>query len=416
MPDKHGVLTRFGPDAPMGKLMREYWLPALPSSHLTPDGPPRRVRLLGHDLVAFRDTAARVGVLNEACPHRGVSLALGRNEDCGLRCLFHGWKLDVEGRVLETPNESAIPSYWTRISQVHHPVEEAGGIVWVYLGNRDPVPPRPDLAFTKLPDDHVFLSLGVVHANWLPVIEAGFDQTHVRLLHQSSLRDTYPNATLTRTMMTGTNTAFEFLRTPYGGTWRFIETSEDTPREVRVGEYIFPWWDLIGLSADPCEDQAILLTVPVDDRNTMLWGIFYNTEHPLEDGQPGKVFASAVRSPLTYRTDLPYDRESNWGQDRNAMSDHWTGIGIGRGNVGLFYEDIALMESIQPEWDRDEQRLGPSDALIVRLRHILHDTLREHQRGETPESITVCVTGIKPTYSKPEQLRNWRSRASSMPT
>ncbi len=405
MVDKVAALTRFGADTPMGKLLREYWIPALPSSHLVADGVPKRVRLLGEDLVAFRDTRGVVGILNEACPHRGVSLALGRNEDCGLRCLFHGWKLDVEGRVIDTPNESAIEGFAERITQVHHPVEEAGGIVWVYLGTQSPPPSRPNLLFTTLPKDQVFASMGLINANWLPVMEAGFDQAHVRVLHQSSLKETYPNATMTRTMLSSARTKFEFERTPYGGRWRFLETSADDPdKEVRVGEFVFPWWDLIGLSAKTDEDQAILLNVPVDDSHTMLWGIFYNTEHPLEENQPGKVFASAVRSSDTYRTDLPYDRASNWGQDREAMRHHWTGIGVGRGNVGLFYEDIALMESIQPEWDRSKQHLGPSDALITRLRHILLETLREHEAGVIPESVFFDVTSLRPTYSERETL------------
>ena len=398
MPDAYTALTRFGPSTPMGRLMREYWIPVLRSAHLEADGPPRRVRVLGEDLVAFRDSTGTVGILDEACPHRGVSLALGRNEECGLRCLFHGWKVDVRGRVVEAPNESAIDGFVDRIPANHHPVDEAGGLVWLYLGPRSSPPPRPDLPFVDLPDDHVFASMGVVHANWLPVLEAGFDQAHVRVLHQSALRESYEGVTMAGTMLSTTRSRFEFERRPYGGRWRFLEQGPDGEEEVRVGELVLPWWDLIGLAADPAEDQAILLNVPVDDRTTMLWGIFYNTEHPLKDGQPGRVFASHVRSEETFRTDLPHDPDGNWGQRRDLMDRHWTGIGVGRGGVGLFYEDMALMESIRPGWDRSRQHLGPSDHLITRLRHLLLEAVREHEAGTVPSSVDCDVRGVIPTF------------------
>jgi phthalate 4,5-dioxygenase oxygenase subunit len=401
MSDVYEALTTFGVGTPMGDLMREHWIPALPSVHLVADGAPRRVRLLGQDLVAFRDSNGAVGILDEACPHRGVSLALGRNEDCGLRCLFHGWKLDVTGRVVDTPNESVIEGYASRVPQVHHPAEEAGGIVWVYLGTRTPPSVRSDFAFSLLPADQVFLSMGKIHANWLPVTEAGFDQAHVRVLHQSALRDSFTSeVTMSQTMLASSRTRFAFDRRGYGGHWRFLEGEPGEEQEVRVGELVLPWWDLIGLTADPDQDKAILLTVPIDDRATMLWAIFYNTEHPLRPGQPGRVFAENVQSPETYRTDLPYDRDSNWGQNREVMDRHWTGIGVGRGGVGLFYEDIALMESIQPDWDRTNQHLGPSDALITRLRHRLLEALRDYDPGRVPESADCDVSELLPRFSE----------------
>jgi phthalate 4,5-dioxygenase len=397
-PSKFEVLTRFGTGSPLGELMREYWVPVLLSSSLTPDGAPKRVRVLGEDLVAFRDTFGRVGVLNEACPHRGVSLVLGRNEECGLRCLFHGWKLDITGAVVDAPNET--PDFIARIPSSGYPVDEAGGLVWVYLGSAAPAPRRPGLAFTWLPDDHVFVMPGIVHANWLPVIEAGFDQAHVRILHQSAIASTYSGQNMTATMLGSRNTRFEFDRRPYGGTWRFLEQSDAcAEQEVRVGEFIMPWWDLIGLSADSADDSAILLTVPVDDQQTMLWAIFYNTDHPLKDDGVGRIFASQCRSPETYRTDLPYDPDGKWGQDRRIMNQHWTGIGVGRGGVGLFYEDIALMESIPRSWDLTQQHLGPSDLLITQLRHLLLRAVDEHRGGTRPLSASYDVSEVVPRFT-----------------
>lgn len=398
---KFEVLTHFGPGTPLGDFMRAFWIPALPCVSLVPDGAPRRLRLLGHDLVAFRDTRGRIGILDEACPHRGVSLALGRNEECGLRCLFHGWKFDVDGTVVDAPNETE--EFIGRVPGQGHPVDEAGGIVWVYLGTESPPPPRPDLVFTRLPGDHVFVMPGVVHANWLPVIEAGFDQTHVRILHQSAIASTYGGQHMTATMLDSRSTRFEVNRRPYGANWRFLErdgggTTDE--REVRVGEFVLPWWDLIGLSADPGDDSAILLTVPIDDHSTMLWAIFYNTDHPLQDDGVGRIFASQCRSAETFRTDLPSDRAGNWGQDRAAMADgHWTGIGVGRGGVGLFYEDIALMESIPESWDLSRQHLGPSDLLITQLRHLLLSAVSEQRPAAATAIAAEDVSDVVPRFT-----------------
>ena len=391
-------LTRFGPLTPMGRLMREHWIPACKSSQLVSDGAPRRVRLLGEDFVAFRDTEGRVGILNEACPHRGVSLALGRNEECGLRCLFHGWKLDVNGRVVDTLAESE--RFRERLPAVHHPVEEAGGIVWTYLGSREDVPCRPNLVFTQLPPEHVFAMPAPIEANWLSVLEAGFDQVHVRILHRSALASAYPDLSMTRSMLGSSKNRFDLRSRPYGGRWAFFNTRQDGDEEiVRVGDYIFPWWDMIGLSADPDEDAAILLQVPVDDENTMLWGIFYNTEHPLREGDVGRSFADFCESPDTYRTGFPNDRDGNWGQDRSVMDEHWTGIGVGRGNVGLFYEDLALLESMSKSWDRSGEHLGSTDALITRLRRRMREMLRAHEGGGRPASIDADLSSIQPRAS-----------------
>src|SRR5690242_5847075 len=142
MSDVFEPLTRCGADTPMGRLLREFWIPAIPSSALTADGAPQKLRLLGEHLVAFRATDGRAGIVDQACPHRGASLVLARNEECGLRCLYHGWKLNVDGHVVETPRERD-PDYGDRIRPTGHPTEERGGIVWTYLGAERPAPAFP---------------------------------------------------------------------------------------------------------------------------------------------------------------------------------------------------------------------------------------------------------------------------------
>src|SRR4051794_300281 len=150
--EQNELLTRTGPGTPMGKLMRRYWVPALLSWELPePDCEPVRVKLLGEQLVAFRDTAGRVGMLDELCAHRCVSLWLGRNEDSGLRCVFHGWKYDVDGNCVDMPNEPAETDFKDRVKQIAYPAVELGGIIWTYMGPPELKPALPKFEFTQVP-------------------------------------------------------------------------------------------------------------------------------------------------------------------------------------------------------------------------------------------------------------------------
>src|SRR5918912_2134633 len=165
--ENNELLTRIGPGTPMGRLMRQYWMPVLRSAKLEADGAPARVRLMGQDFVAFRATDGRVGFLDERCPHRGVSLALARNEDCALRCIFHGWKIDVSGKVVETPSEPPESNLASKVRVKHYPVKEAGGLVWGWLGEGQKPPRCPDFEFTHLPLEQVVVRKAVLNVNWV---------------------------------------------------------------------------------------------------------------------------------------------------------------------------------------------------------------------------------------------------------
>src|SRR3989442_423104 len=142
--EENELLTRIGPGTPMGQLLRQYWTPALLSSELKADGAPVRIRLLGEDLIAFRDTQGRVGLLADNCSHRGASLFFGRNEEGGLRCVYHGWKFDVTGQCIDMPNEPAESNFKQKIRHVAYPCAERGGLIWAYMGPRSTPPPMPD--------------------------------------------------------------------------------------------------------------------------------------------------------------------------------------------------------------------------------------------------------------------------------
>jgi phthalate 4,5-dioxygenase oxygenase subunit len=181
-------LTRVGPGTPMGEMFRRYWLPVATSAQLPePDGDPLRLRLLGEDFVAFRDTSGRVGLLDELCMHRRVSLALGRVENGGIRCLYHGWKFGADGTVQETPN-FCDPAFRARLRAPAYPVREAGGLIWAYLGPKEMEPPFRRHRFMEGPDANRVAVRIDGRANWLQLYEGGSDSSHVGVLHADHVK------------------------------------------------------------------------------------------------------------------------------------------------------------------------------------------------------------------------------------
>ena len=155
--ENNELITRVGRGAPMGDLMRRYWMPVVPANDIAADGDPQRVRLLGEDLILFRATDGRLGLVPEACPHRGVSLFFGRNEENGLRCVYHGWKYDVSGRCVDMPSEPEESNFKNKIPAQGYAVREHGGVVWAYMGGGDP-PGLPEFEWTMVPEDQRNLS------------------------------------------------------------------------------------------------------------------------------------------------------------------------------------------------------------------------------------------------------------------
>ncbi len=186
--EQNELLTRTGPGTPMGALLRRYWIPALLAEELPqPDCPPVRVKLLSERLVAFRDSAGRVGLIDEFCAHRGVSLWFGRNEDGGLRCPYHGWKYDVTGQCTEVPSEPVESGFCAKVRLASYPCIERGGIVWTYMGPPDAKPPLPELEWATVPPTHRYLSKRLQECNWLQAMEGGIDSSHVSVLHSFDL-------------------------------------------------------------------------------------------------------------------------------------------------------------------------------------------------------------------------------------
>ena len=216
--DDNDTLTRTGQGTLMGEVIRRYWVPALLANELPePDSAPVRVRLLGEQLVAFRDTQGRVGLLDEICPHRRTSLFFGRNEESGLRCVYHGWKFDVAGNCLDMMNEPPDSDYPAKIKTTSYLVVEMGNLIWAYLGPAEKKPPLPKFEWTQVPEDHRLVTKNWQECNWLQGLEGGIDTAHAPILHRRISENTNrPGISINTDLITSEAPALSIARTNYG--------------------------------------------------------------------------------------------------------------------------------------------------------------------------------------------------------
>jgi phthalate 4,5-dioxygenase oxygenase subunit len=370
------LLTRVGPGTPMGEMLREYWVPACRSATLEADGAPERVRLFGEDFVAFRVTDGRVGFMQQACPHRCASMALARNEANGLRCIFHGWKFNVEGKCVDAPTEppGQREKFAESVPVRSHPTHEAGGIVWVYMGAKDTPPRFPDYEFTSLPDDQVQPTRGIIRTNWLQGLEALLDSAHVTFLHSSNLGSDQGRQYFKAEsdyMLNDGAPSFEFIDRPYGFREGAIRDEGDQ-NYARVREVSLPFFSFI--PSAPTGARIVCCSIPIDDVTTAQWYIAYDTEAPLEFSIMSS-FGQTSGDPDFFNADMG-GPETMWNQDREAMkAGHWSGI-TGRGNA---YEDFVVQESMGPIVDRSQEYLGTCDRVIYRARQMLLKAIEHFQ-------------------------------------
>ena len=368
------LLTRVEGAAPMGKLLREYWTPVVRSARLQNEGAPVRVRVFGEDFVAFRGSDGTVGFLAEACPHRGASLALGRVEGCAVRCIYHGWKIGADGQVLETPSEPAdrAQEFAARVQTKSAPTHEAGGVVWVYLGERADPPEFPAFPFVGLPDSHVRPLAAETSCNWLQAVEGTLDSSHVSILHQSWLDQSQGNI---GKAAADSSPRYEFDTQDYGLRLAAIRTLASEESYVRVTEFVMPWTAFIPTGDQDC---IAIIGTPIDDHNSRQWFIRWNPSHALTDDTDTHFWYEPLAAAPDDFTALVRDQHM-WGQDREAMATgHFSGI------ENLVLEDVAIQESQGPIVDRSKERLGTSDIAVVRTRRLLLDTVKSHAAGGPP--------------------------------
>jgi phthalate 4,5-dioxygenase oxygenase subunit len=382
--EENELLCRVEGDAPMGQLMRRHWTPVCLIEEVSdPDGTPVKARVLGENLVVFRDTDGRVGVLDEACPHRHASLVFGRNEEGGLRCLYHGWKMDAEGNVLEMASEPAASGMVDKVKHRAYPVKEWGGMVWAWFGPQDSVPDFSPPAWAPNCDVRVSIAKVLLPCNWAQILEGAIDSAHSSSLHSSDMvpaRVDGAKATGKTWLRPSTDKAprLQVQRGGYGFRYAALRRpihNAATHDYVRSTVFVAPATALI-----PPNNlyNVANVNVPMDDTNTAFYFIAWG--HP-EQTPETETWRRFLRQTVGVDLDETYrplrSIDNRFWQDRQAMNaGNFTGIS------GFPNQDVAMWLTMGPIASRGDERLGASDLAIVEFRRQMVEAAHDFQRGE----------------------------------
>jgi phthalate 4,5-dioxygenase len=370
------LLCRVEGDAAMGRLMRRHWVPALLSEQVArADGAPVRVQLFGEKLVAFRDSDGKLGLLGEFCPHRKASLAFGRNEECGLRCLYHGWKFDTEGNVIDMPSEPKASALPEKIRHVSYPTREAGGFVWTYMGPAESMPEFEVPPWAPHQQARVAIAKVELPCNWAQIMEGQIDSAHSSTLHSSDMRPAKGDAAAKGDHWvrpsTDKNPRIQVQLTNYGMRYAAIRrpiVNANTHDYVRITTFVAPFTALIPPNSTYNVASVI---VPRDDTSSYFHFIAWaEGEQAGIDTEAWRKFCVLVVGEDVDAQFRPIKRHAgnDYLQDRAAMENgSFTGI------LGIPNQDIAMWESMGPIADRTQERLGASDIAIVQFRRLMID-------------------------------------------
>lgn len=403
------LMCRVGPGTAMGKVVRRYWVPAFPSVRLPMrDSDPIRVRLFGENYVAFRGSDGTIGFLDEACPHRGAPLVLGNQEDCAIRCLYHGWKIGADGTVLETPNAEA-SSLRKGLKANAYPTVESHGLVWVYLGPESEAPPRPVYAWENEKPEHTLVVDVDLDCNWVQVLEGLLDSAHAGILHTDILKKFPPSMRADAdAMKRGLLPRLEMERTDFGLHYAAIRAnagSTEDMDQVRITAYAAPFVTFIPAGG------MVFIPVPIDDTHTKFYNIWWDSEQRLDTG-PGhehRLDMWGLTEEILEMTGMApvmppvgeIGRRNVWPQDRAAMraGESFTGL------PGITAEDAALAVGMGSILDRSRENLVASDIVISRTRRMLLKEAKaaladgassQWQTGKTPSHTITATSGDLP--------------------
>ena len=408
------LMCRVGAGTAMGTALRRYWLPALQSSDLESGGDPRRVELLGQTFAAFRGTDGRVGILDEFCPHRAASLVLGHVEECGLRCIYHGWKFDADGKVLETPNV-ADAKFTQRLKAKAYPAREAGGLIWTYLGPTEKCPPFPAWPWLQVPARHRLTSVHTVNCNFVQILEGLVDSTHLNVLHTDGLRSSEAAelewAQKARLLTADAAPKLEATRTPYGFQYAAIRSPTEGSAEgahARITAFAAP---CIVFNAN---GDIVTLVVPASDERSSFYHVFWDDvraigEEPLRGehlkflGLDRETLETAGITPELSTTSRAPSHANRFHQDRALMRSGRSFSGL----PGVIAEDVAVSVSAGPIRDRSREMLSAADVAVSMLHRVLLASAKAAERGEDPigvgEGIDTSTIQGKTIYLKGSQ-------------
>ncbi len=415
--DENELLCRVEGDAPMGKLMRQHWTPVCLIEEVSePDGAPVKARVFGEDLVVFRDNEGRVGVMDEYCPHRRASLVYGRNEDGGLRCLYHGWKFDVQGNVLEMVSEPAASGMTEKVKHKAYPSKEWGGMVWAYMGPQDAIPEFIAPAWAPTADTRVSIAKALLPCNWAQILEGAIDSAHSSSLHSSDFvpaRVGGAEATSKNWLRPSTDKAprLQVERTEYGFRYAALRRpifNANTHDYVRSTVFVAPGTVLI-----PPNNlyNVANINVPMDDTNTAFYFIAWGDPETTPETETWRKFLRQQIGPdLDERYRPLRNHENRFWQDRQAMkAGNFTGI------TGFPNQDIAMWVTMGPIANRSDERLGASDLAIVEFRRRMLDAIEEFEQdaeaiGTGAKAIPQTVCSYQAVVPKETDWRAYGAR------
>ena len=432
-------LTRTGRDTPMGRMMRRFWLPVCSAHQVAePDGAPLRTQLLGEYLVVFRDTEGKIGVLDEFCVHRRASLALGRNEEGGLRCLLHGWKFCTDGRITETPNHAS-PNVREKIRQPAYPAIEAGGMIWTYIGDADKQPPFQKYGWFDAPEENYVVLRINTPVNYLQLYEGGTDSAHVGILHMNMMNPGWKDSAFvdgktdqddgkgwgtgadadgpssSKADMYMTSTVFDATPdlgiedTPYGFQYAALRDggpgADGSPTwSVRITPVMLPTGRIIPANAF----QFYVFEIPMQDDLTATYLVFHGPDK--QDRQ--LIIDTMGLADPRFWNDNDCNFTASWddrlGQDRESMGgQNWSGF------AGIEQEDAVIAMSMTPIIDRTQEYLVPSDEAVIRLRRRLLESVALNEAGKDPLGLKIedysSVAAIPDSVIP--QSENWQDLA-----
>ena len=396
--DDNELLCRVGPGTPTGQMLRQYWLPALPTVDLPDaDGAPARVRLLGEDLIAWRQTDGSVGLMQNACPHRGASLFFGRNEENGLRCVYHGWKFDTEGACVDMPNEPAESNFKHKIKATAYQTRERSGVIWAYMGPLANPPELPYLEWNLVPTEQVQISIRLQECNWVQAVEGGIDSSHVGFLHKWFGDERNERGVGNMYRATDLQPRFEVADTEYGVLIGARREAGDEGYYWRITQFLLPFYTMIPpQGVNPAIGGHAW--VPMDDETTATWTIGWHPTDAINATNRNQNLSQTMKLVEQYGLDpnvagvLPATTQpgGRWRPVANPRNDYmlhqqiqreklFCGIVVGR------TQDQAMQESMGPIYDRTKEHLGASDTAIIRVRRRwIASALALRDQGTTP--------------------------------
>jgi len=376
----------------MGEWFRRFWLPVMLAEEIpVADCPPVRVTVLGEHLIAFRDSQGKIGLLDRYCAHRRADLFFGRNEECGLRCVYHGWKYDVEGACVDMPSEPAESNFKEKIKLKAYPCQERAGLIWAYLGPSELMPEMPQLEWTRVPETHRYVAKAFLEANWLQHLEGDIDSVHTHFLHRfhnaEARRKDISVVEPSRLLGSALNYRWQgepFFNitttdTAYGLMVGFRKSATEDSYLWHINHWLMPAYSMVA-GGGPGQTLRANLRIPMDNQHTISFRVRWNPDRPLTDSEINEYsFGSSFEQKKLNSYFPKRALENDFLIDRELQRS-WNFTGIS-GNPA---QDQAVTCSMGPITDRSQEHLASSDAAIIALRRRLLTAVRELQGGKGP--------------------------------